>query len=122
MELCYRFAFDAAHRFAHFPAGHPNAGVHGHSFLAEVAVQGEPDPRTGFVVDFAKLEAACGSLRHQLDHKMLNEVPGLAQPSLENLCLWIWAKLETAFPSLLRVTVRRESAGQSCTYTGSARR
>jgi 6-pyruvoyltetrahydropterin/6-carboxytetrahydropterin synthase len=122
MELCYRFAFDAAHRFTHFPAGHPNAGVHGHSFAAEVALEGEPDPRTGFVVDFASLEAACKSLREQLDHKMLNEVAGLAQPSLENLCLWIWAKLAPTFPALARVTLRRDSAGQSCTYRGPAQR
>jgi hypothetical protein len=55
VELCYRFAFDAAHRFTHFPAGHPNASVHGHSFEAEIALEGERDPRTGFVVDFARL-------------------------------------------------------------------
>lgn len=122
MELCYRFAFDAAHRFTHFPAGHPNASVHGHSFEAEIALEGERDPRTGFVVDFARLEAAGAALREQLDHKMLNDIPGLAAPSLENLCIWIWQSLEPAFPSLARVTVRRESAGQSCTYRGPLKR
>lgn len=122
MELCYRFAFDAAHRFAHFPAGHPNAGVHGHSFEAEVAIEGEADPHTGFVIDFARLEAACALLREQLDHKMLNEVRGLEAPSLENLCRWIWTRLEPTFPALARVTVRRASAGQSCTYKGPQRR
>jgi 6-pyruvoyltetrahydropterin/6-carboxytetrahydropterin synthase len=122
VELCYRFAFDAAHRFTHFPAGHPNASVHGHSFEAEIALEGERDPRTGFVVDFARLEAAGAALREQLDHKMLNDIPGLAAPSLENLCIWIWQSLEPAFPSLARVTVRRESAGQSCTYRGPPKR
>jgi 6-pyruvoyltetrahydropterin/6-carboxytetrahydropterin synthase len=119
MELAYRFGFDAAHRFEHFPQGHVNAGVHGHSFQAEVAVLGEPDPRTGFIVDFATLEKACAALRLQLDHKMLNELDGLAQPSLENLCRWIWQRLAGDLPGLARVTVRRDSAGQSCTYSGS---
>jgi 6-pyruvoyltetrahydropterin/6-carboxytetrahydropterin synthase len=118
MELAYRFHFDAAHKFGHFPAGHPNAGMHGHSFQAEVAVAGKPDPRTGFVVDFAELEAACGGLRRQLDHRVLNELEGLSSPSLENLCVWIWGRLIDDFPSLARVTVRRDSAGQSCSYSG----
>ena len=118
MELACRFGFDAAHQFAHFPAGHPNRGVHGHSFQAEVAVRGEPDPRTGFIVELAELERACGELRGALDHRMLNEIEGLEKPSLENLCLWIWRRLAPRFPSLSRVTVRRDSAGQSCSYAG----
>ena len=118
MELAYAFGFDAAHRFDHYPAGHPNRALHGHSFQVEVAVGGEPEPRTGFVVDFAELEAACAQLRAALDHRLLNEVDGLGEPSLEHLCLWIWRRLAPRFTSLSRVTVRRESAGQSCTYRG----
>ncbi len=118
MELACRFGFDAAHRFEHFPPAHPNAGVHGHSFQAEVCVRGAPDPRTGFIVDFATLEKACAATRARLDHKMLNEIEGLQNPSLENLCLWIWRETAAQFPSLSRVSVRRESSGQSCSYTG----
>jgi len=117
-ELAYRFGFDAAHRFDHFAPGHPNHGVHGHSFQAEIAVRGAPDPRTGFVIDFERLEKACAAVRAQLDHKMLNEIDGLARPSLENLCVWIWQRLAPQVPGLARVTVRRDSAGQSCTYAG----
>ena len=118
MELSCRFAFDAAHHFAHFPPGHPNRGMHGHSFQVEVAVRGEPDPHSGFVVDFAELERACREVRETLDHRVLNEVERLGPPSLENLCLWIWRRLVPRLPSLSRVTVRRDSAGQSCTYGG----
>ena len=118
MELSYRFGFDAAHYFAHFPAGHRNHGVHGHSFQVEVAVRGEPDVRTGFIIDFAQLEEACAELRSALDHRVLNEVEGLDKPSLENLCAWIWQRLAPRFPSLARVTVRRDSSGQGCVYTG----
>src|SRR6185436_9353465 len=90
MEIAYRFGFDAAHRFGGFPEGHPYAGVHGHSFQVEVALEGEPDPATGFVADFGEVERACGAVRAALDHRMLNEVGGLASPSLENLCLFVW--------------------------------
>ena len=118
MELAYRFGFDAAHYFGHFSPGHPNHGVHGHSFQVEVALRGEPDAHTGFIVDFAELEQVCAELRRALDHRLLNELEGLAQPSLENLCSWIWARLAPRLPSLSRVTVRRDSAGQSCSYCG----
>src|SRR6185369_10966079 len=118
MELSYRFGFDAAHRFENYPEGHPYRGVHGHSFQAEVAVRGTPDSATGFVTDFGDLEKACAGVRAALDHRMLNELKGLERPSLENLSVWIWNRLKPDFPGLARVTVRRDSIGQSCSYTG----
>ena len=118
MEISYRFGFDAAHRFDNFPAGHAYHGVHGHSFQVEVALEGEPDAATGFVVDLGEVERACAEVRLKLDHRMLNDIAGLERPSLENLCVFIWSALADRFPSLARVTVRRDSSGQSCTYTG----
>ena len=118
MEIACRFGFDAAHHFDHFPDGHPNRNVHGHSFQVEVAVRGKPDPTTGFVLDFERLQSACRAVGARLDHRMLNEVAGLEQPSLEHLALWIARALRQEFPALSRVTVRRDSAGQSCTIEG----
>lgn len=119
MELGYRFGFDAAHHFEHVPPGHPYRNVHGHSFQVEIAIAGAPQPATGFIADFAEVERACAEVRATLDHRMLNEVEGLARPSLENLCLFIWRALLPRFPGLARVTVRRDSCGQSCSYSGS---
>lgn len=118
MEIAYRFGFDAAHRFGNFPAGHPYSGVHGHSFQVEVAIEGEPDAQSGFVADLGEVERACAAVRAALDHRMLNEIAGLEKPSLEHLCLWIWGALAPRFARLARVTVRRDSSGQSCSYTG----
>ena len=119
MEIGYRFGFDAAHNFRSFPEGHPYRGIHGHSFQVEVAIAGTPDPATGFVADLGAVERACANVREALDHRMLNEIAGLETPSLENLCLWIWNALVPQFPRLARVTVRRDSCGQSCSYTGA---
>jgi 6-pyruvoyltetrahydropterin/6-carboxytetrahydropterin synthase len=118
MQISYRFGFDAAHHFPDYPAGHPYHGVHGHSFQAEVAIRGTPDPATGFIADLGQVERACLEARVQLDHRMLNDIDGLARPSLENLCLWLWTRLSPAFPGLARVTIRRDSCGQACTYEG----
>jgi len=120
MEVSYEFDFDAAHRFPRMPRGHRYRGVHGHSFQATVTIAGAPRPPAGFVVDFAKLERACLALRARLDHALLNNIPGLRAPSLEHLCLWLWQRLAPRFPGLARVTVRRDSQGQSCTYRGPA--
>jgi 6-pyruvoyltetrahydropterin/6-carboxytetrahydropterin synthase len=117
VEIAYRFGFDAAHRFDSYPEGHLYRGVHGHSFQVEVAVRGKPDPATGFITDLGDLERACTSLRGELDHRMLNDIGGLENPSLENLCLWIWRRLQSSF-TLAYVTVRRDSYGQSATYRG----
>ena len=118
VELAYSFAFDAAHRFDGFPEGHPNRRMHGHSFQVEVAVCGTPDPITGFIVEFMHLETACDALRDTLDHQILNEIEGLEQPSLERLSIWTWERLAEKVSGLARVTVRRDSRGQSCTYRG----
>lgn len=118
MEICHEFGFDAAHRFPRLPRGHQYRQVHGHSFRAAIALRGMPRPPQGFVADFAQLQKACLALRQRLDHSLLNDIAGLANPSLENLCLWLWARLAPKFPGLARVTVRRDSLGQSCTYCG----
>ena len=94
VEIAYQFGFEAAHYFRHGPAEHPYRQLHGHSFTAEVVVAGEPDRETGFVVDFAALEQAAAELRGQLDHTLLNDVPGLAVPSLENIAAWVWEEAE----------------------------
>jgi queuosine biosynthesis protein QueD len=119
-ELSYEFIFDAAHQFTHKPAGHKYRALHGHSFRAEVAVRGEPNVETGFIVDFETLEQACTQLREKLDHNFLNEIPGLETPSLENISRWIWMQLAPRFPGLYRITVRRDSLRQGCTYYGDS--
>ena len=118
VELTYAFGFDAAHRFDAFPEGHPNRRMHGHSFQVEVAIRGTPDPGTGFLVEFTQLEMTCGALRDTLDHQVLNEIEGLEQPSLERLSIWIWEHVAEKIPGLARVSVRRDSRGQSCIYRG----
>jgi 6-pyruvoyltetrahydropterin/6-carboxytetrahydropterin synthase len=118
VEIYQEFSFDAAHHFPAAPPGHSYHGVHGHSFTARVAIEGSPDPQTGFLVDLGQVESACAELRRSLDHRYLNDVEGLAVPSLENLAVWIWQRLKPAFPGLCRVEVRRDSVRHGCVYSG----
>ena len=115
-KIVKEFGFEAAHTFSHKPADHENTRMHGHSFRVEVALNGEPDAQTGCVVDFERLSKALEAVRSKLDHHFLNDLPGLATPSLENIAEWIADQLHGEFPQLSNVTVRRPSLGESCIY------
>jgi 6-pyruvoyltetrahydropterin/6-carboxytetrahydropterin synthase len=116
-EITKEFRFDAAHFLPTAPDGHPNRRMHGHSFRVEVALAGTPDPATGWITDFGQVAAALATLRERLDHHLLNEIDGLAVPTLERLAEWIYRALARDLPALTRVTVRRESEGESSTYS-----
>jgi len=116
LEITKRFTFEAAHHFPQKGDGHPYARVHGHSFEAEVTIAGPRDEAHGWVVDFDEVDKALGGLREVLCHTYLNEIEGLDNPSLENIAIWIADKVKTDFPGLVRVTVKRPSCGEACTF------
>jgi 6-pyruvoyltetrahydropterin/6-carboxytetrahydropterin synthase len=120
-ELKKQFPFEAAHTLARAIDAAPSRRIHGHSYKAEITLAGEPDPRTGMIVDLGEMERALAAVRAQLDHHFLNEVPGLGPPTLENLAAWIWRALQPGLPGLVRVTVMREASGDSCSYDGPDR-
>lgn len=117
MEIWKEFGFEAAHLLPNVPAGHKCARLHGHSFVVEVHVRGEPDPTLGWVMDFADLKAAWRPLHEALDHRYLNDIPGLENPTSEVLARWIWERLAPALPLLAKVVVR-ETCTSGCVYTG----
>jgi 6-pyruvoyltetrahydropterin/6-carboxytetrahydropterin synthase len=58
-------------------------------------------------------------VRELLDHRLLNEVEGLENPTLENLARFIHARAKAALPEVVRVRIERPSYGQTCTYEGA---
>jgi 6-pyruvoyltetrahydropterin/6-carboxytetrahydropterin synthase len=117
-ELCKQFRFDAAHTLERAIETESSRRIHGHSYRAEVAVRGDPEPASGMLVDLGRFELALQQARDVLDHRMLDEVDGLGPATLENLTAWIWRKVEPACPGLSRVTVFRDSYGDACSYFG----
>jgi 6-pyruvoyltetrahydropterin/6-carboxytetrahydropterin synthase len=117
-ELCKQFRFDAAHTLERAIETESSRRVHGHSYRAEVAVRGRPEPATGMLVDLGRLEQALQQAKDALDHRMLDEVEDLGPATMENLAAWIWRKMEPVCPGLSRVTVYRDSYGDSCSYFG----
>ncbi|MBA2771286.1 MAG: 6-carboxytetrahydropterin synthase [Sphingomonas sp.] len=117
-ELCKQFRFDAAHTLQRDVEPASSRRIHGHSYRAEVAVRGRPAPDSGMLVDLGLLEQALANARQRLDHHFLDEVDGLGPATLENLAAWIWQQLEPHCPGLWRVTVARDSSGDSCSFFG----
>jgi 6-pyruvoyltetrahydropterin/6-carboxytetrahydropterin synthase len=117
VEIWKEFGFESAHRLPRVPEGHKCGRLHGHSFQVRVALKGEPGSDTGWVMDFADLKLAWKPLHEILDHRYLNEIPGLDNPTSEVLAVWIWNKLHPTLPLLSAVTVR-ETCTAGCTYRG----
>jgi 6-pyruvoyltetrahydropterin/6-carboxytetrahydropterin synthase len=116
-ELTKSFRFEAAHALAGTTLGSASEEIHGHSFRTEVTVRGTPDPSTGMVLDLGLLEDRMAEVRKTLDHKLLNRIEALGQPTLENLSRFIWERVQHA-GTVTRVTVHRDSCNESCTYFG----
>lgn len=117
MEIYKRFQVEAAHRLPNVPEGHKCARLHGHSFHIELAIAGTPDPESGWVMDFAGIEAAFEPLYRQLDHHYLNDVEGLANPTSENLARWVWQRMKPTLRGLAEVRVS-ETCNSGCIYRG----
>lgn len=103
-----------------------NPNGHGHTYELEVAVEGEIDPETGYVMDFGDLKRTIEErVVRKLDRRHLNfDVDFLAgrNPTAENIVLGIWGQLEgrVAPARLARVTLN-ETEKNRVVYEGGER-
>lgn len=119
VEIWKEFGFESAHLLPRVPEGHKCGRLHGHSFRVRVALRGVPGVETGWVMDFADLKKVWKPLHEILDHRYLNDIPGLENPTSEILAGWIWDKLAPALPELSAISVR-ETCTAGCLYRGPA--
>jgi 6-pyruvoyltetrahydropterin/6-carboxytetrahydropterin synthase len=118
-ELSKQFRFDAAHTLDRVIDSEGSRRIHGHSYRAEVVIRGKADPNTGMVMDLGLFERALEEARCGLDHHFLDDVSGLGPATMENLSVWIWRKVSGTCRALARVTVYRDSTGDTCSYFGA---
>lgn len=117
MDIFVTLSFDAAHRLPCVPAGHKCGNLHGHTFTVEVHVGGDVDAERGWVIDFGDLKRLARPVVDSLDHAYLNDIPGLENPTSENIARWLWSRLLPDLPGLARIVVR-ESPTSGAVYTG----
>ena len=117
IALTRTFQIEAAHRLPLLPQGHKCERMHGHSFKIEVRVEGECDPKLGWLMDYAEIKSVFQPLFDELDHRCLNEIRGLENPTSENLAKWIWDRLKPSLPQLSAVIVA-ETCTAKAEYRG----
>ena len=117
MQIFKEYGFEAAHLLPHVPDGHKCKRLHGHSFRVEVHIEGPLHGELGWVMDFADISATVKPVIARLDHRYLNDIPGLENPTSEVLAQWLWQELISDLPRLKRVVVR-ETCTSGCAYEG----
>ena len=117
-RLTKDFTFEAAQTLPNAPEGHKCRRVHGHSFKVEISVEGEVDPKTGWIYDHAEISSAMKPLLRKLDHSYVNDIEGLENPTSEVLAKWVWDRLKPVLADLHRVEVF-ETCTSGCSYDGT---
>lgn len=113
------FRFEAAHRLPNHDG--KCARLHGHSWVGWVIVEGEKlvreGAKAGMLVDYGDISAAVkGMVEGHLDHHYLNEsIPGMPNPTSENVAKWCFDYLDRRLPMLSAVEIE-ETCTSSCTY------
>jgi 6-pyruvoyltetrahydropterin/6-carboxytetrahydropterin synthase len=115
LKLTQTFFFDAAHtlnRAVNVYDHIKSKNIHGHTYHASISIEGEPN-ENGMVRDFGDIKHAVDAIRYALDHELLDNVPELGIPTLENLCLFIANRLKSI--GVIEVSVERKALGDKCT-------
>lgn len=116
-EVKVQGRFSAAHNLRDYQGDCEN--LHGHNWLVEVAVTGEP-AKDGMVVDFRVLNRALHETLASLDHKYLNELEFFESrnTTTENIAEYVFSQISPVLPGELRMAyvTAWESPGNAVTY------
>jgi 6-pyruvoyltetrahydropterin/6-carboxytetrahydropterin synthase len=101
MKLYRKVCISAGHKL-NLPYESACENPHGHNFVVELFLEGDVNRDTGMVIDFVELK----KIVSVLDHKWLNVIKGLEQPTAENIVLFLINRFrELAVFSRIRVRV-----------------
>lgn len=117
LQIFKAFSIDCAHSLPNVPENHKCRNVHGHTYLIKIFVEDELHPELAWVMDFTDIKAAFEPIKETLDHQYLNDIPGLENPTAENLAIWIWQALLAKLPNLTEIWVY-ETPTSGCVYKG----
>lgn len=118
-EISASASFEASHYIeAEAGAAHYRR-VHGHSFVVTVSVARASPNSAGWVMDLGALESLLRKILSELDHAVLNDIPGLEKPTFENILLWIESKMKAAGVAPSRLEIERPTLRQRAVYTPS---
>lgn len=114
-ELRQSFRIESARFLPHLPEEHPCRRLHGHSFEIHLRLIGPLDAKVGWVQDYHEIAKVMAPLLAKLDHRTLNEVKGLENPTSEHLAKWIYEHAKKDLLMLKQVFVK-ETPNTECRY------
>ncbi|MCC6575086.1 MAG: 6-carboxytetrahydropterin synthase QueD [Planctomycetes bacterium] len=118
MDIIKAFTFESAHLLPNLPEGHKCKRLHGHSFRVEIRVRGELDPKLNWVMDFDEISQVVKPIiENELDHRYLNDVKGLENPTSEGIAVWLWKRIRKQLPLLHEIVVQ-ETCTARAVYKG----
>ena len=117
MIIYKQFSFDSAHFLPNVPEGHKCREIHGHTYHLTVFIEGKLTDPEGWVLDFGDLKKTMRPIMDKLDHHMLNDIPGLRNPTAEVLSVWIWDNIKPVLPGLVKIELK-ETPTSGVIYEG----
>lgn len=82
------YSIDCAHWLPNVPDGHKCKTMHGHRYEIRLEITGEVN-EIGWIVDYADVKAFADPVVMALDHQPLNLLPGLHNPTCENIVTYL---------------------------------
>jgi len=116
-QLSRDYHFEAAHRLPRVPATHKCSRVHGHSYHVTLTLSGSIDSDMGWLIDFSDIDRVVDPVIARIDHTLLNEIPGLENPTSELLAVWLWREIQPRLPGLTEIMLA-ETPTSRCVYRG----
>lgn len=117
MQIFKQFTFDSAHFLPHVPDGHKCKEIHGHTYRLTVYVEGELEKKLEWVMDFAEMKNVIDPVVKSIDHKLLNNISGLENPTCEIIAVWLWNKIKPEVPLLTKIELH-ETPTSGAVYEG----
>ncbi|MCH2022547.1 MAG: 6-carboxytetrahydropterin synthase QueD [Saprospiraceae bacterium] len=117
MKIFKKFTFDSAHFLPNVPDGHKCKAIHGHTYQLTIFIEGKLIKDLEWVHDFAQIKRIMDPIIGIVDHKLLNEIKGLENPTCENIAIWLWNKIKVEIPMLSKIELN-ETPTSGVIYEG----
>lgn len=117
IEITRRYELIAGHYLPNVPPTHKCRRPHGHNYEIEVSIQGPLDRTLAWVMDYWDLDAIIEPILAKLDHRMLNEIPFLENPTAEVIANWFFDKLKNEVPMKTTISKVRVFETKDCIAT-----
>lgn len=117
MIIYKQFTFDSAHLLPNVPENHKCRQLHGHTYHLTAFVEGGLQKEMGWVLDFNDLNKIIKPIIELVDHKYLNDIPGLENPTTELFSIWLWDQIKPELSGLKKIELK-ETPGSGVIYEG----